>query len=128
MDKNTLRLLLHKLFFNYVFEQKGSTIGEVFTGMPAWKGGLKPGDKILAVDSVAVSNWYEMRERIIGSKNEEVQLTVLRNGKILICSIALEENVSMGNQKMIGITQYMPVKRVINYNPLEAISMAQGAH
>ena len=99
-----------------------TTIGEVFTGMPAWKGGLKPGDKILAVDSVAVSNWYEMRERIIGSKNEEVQLTVLRNGKILICSIALEENVSMGNQKMIGITQYMPVKRVIHYNPLEAIS------
>jgi regulator of sigma E protease len=99
-----------------------TTIGEVFTGMPAWKGGLKPGDKILAVDSVAVSNWYEMRERIIGSKNEEVQLTVLRNGKILIRSIALEENVSMGNQKMIGITQYMPVKRVINYNPLEAIS------
>ncbi len=99
-----------------------TTIGEVFTGMPAWKGGLKPGDKILAVDSVAVSNWYEMRERIIGSKNEEVQLTILRNGEILTRKIALEENVSLGNQKMIGISQYMPVKSVINYNPLEAIN------
>ncbi|MBP7117804.1 MAG: RIP metalloprotease RseP, partial [Candidatus Cloacimonetes bacterium] len=40
-------------------------IGEVFTGMPAWKAGLQEGDIILAVDSVAVSDWYDMRERII---------------------------------------------------------------
>ena len=99
-----------------------TTIGEVFTGMPAWRAGLKPGDKVLAVDSVNVSNWYEMREKIVGSKNDEVLLTILRDGKILQRKIALEENVSMGDQKMIGISQYMPVKSVNRYNPLQAIS------
>ena len=99
-----------------------TTIGEVFTGMPAWRAGLKPGDKVLAVDSVNVSNWYEMREKIVGSKNDEVLLTILRDGKILQRKIALEENVSMGDQKMIGISQYMPVKKVTQYNPLQAIS------
>lgn len=99
-----------------------TTIGEVFTGMPAWRAGLKTGDIVLAVDSVNVSNWYEMRERIVGSKNDEVLLTILRDGKILQRKIALEENIAMGDQKMIGISQYMPVKRVIQYNPLQAIS------
>ncbi|MEN6445091.1 MAG: RIP metalloprotease RseP [Candidatus Cloacimonas sp.] len=97
-------------------------IGEVFTGMPAWRGGLKPGDKILAVDSVNVSDWYEMRERIIGSKKEGVELTILRNGKIVKRTIALEENVSMGDQKMIGISQYMPVKSVTKYNISQAVN------
>jgi len=99
-----------------------TTIGEVFTGMPAWRAGLKTGDKVLAVDSVSVANWYEMRERIVASKKDEVQLTILREGKILTRTIALEENVSMGDQKMIGISQYMPVKSVTRYNPLQAIS------
>lgn len=40
-----------------------------------------------------------MRERIIGSKNDEVILTILRDGKILQRKIALEENVAMGDQK-----------------------------
>jgi len=99
-----------------------TTIGEVFTGMPAWRAGLKTGDKVLAVDSVSVANWYEMRERIVASKKDEVQLTILRDGKILTRTIALEENVSMGDQKMIGISQYMPVKSVTRYNPWQAIS------
>ena len=99
-----------------------TTIGEVFTGMPAWRAGLKTGDKVLAVDSVSVANWYEMRERIISSKQDEVQLTILRDGKVLTRTIALEENVSMGDQKMIGISQYMPVKSVTRYNPWQAIS------
>ena len=90
--------------------------------MPAWRAGLKTGDIVLAVDSVNVSNWYEMRERIVGSKNDEVLLTILRDGKILQRKIALEENIAMGDQKMIGISQYMPVKKVTQYNPLQAIS------
>ncbi len=45
-------------------------------------------------------------KRIIGSKNDEVLLTILRDGKMLQRRIALEENIAMGDQKMIGISQY----------------------
>jgi regulator of sigma E protease len=98
-----------------------STIGEVFTGMPAWRGGLKQGDTVLAVDSVAVSDWYAMRDRIIGSPNKEVVLTINRDGKVITRLIALEKNVAMGEQKMIGISQSMPVKSVERYSPKEAV-------
>ncbi len=56
-------------------------IGEVFTGMPAWKAGLQEGDIILAVDSVAVSDWYDMRERIIASEGNDVLVQVQRKGR-----------------------------------------------
>ncbi|MDY0152661.1 MAG: RIP metalloprotease RseP, partial [Candidatus Cloacimonas sp.] len=86
-----------------------STIGEAFTGMPAWRGGIKSGDIVLEVDSVAVADWYAMRERIIGSPNKEVLLTIKRDGKIIHRKIALEKNLAMGEHKMIGISQDQPV-------------------
>lgn len=98
-----------------------ATIGEVFTGMPAWRGGLKIGDKILEVDSLAVTDWYSMRDRIINSPNPKVMLTILRNGAIIKRSIALEKNVAMGEHKIIGISQNMPVKSVTHYNPAQAV-------
>ncbi len=96
-------------------------IGEVFTGMPAWRAGLKEGDRILAVDSIAVTDWYSMRERIIGSPKDQVRLTVQRGSKILERSIALEKNVAMGERKMIGISQFLPVKTMNHYPAGEAI-------
>ncbi len=96
-------------------------IGEVFTGMPAWRAGLKEGDKILEVDSVAISDWYSMRERIIGSPNDQVQLKVQRGNQILQRSIALEKNVTMGERKMIGISQFLPVKSENRYPAGQAV-------
>jgi len=90
--------------------QVGTVIGEVFSGMPAWRGGLKNGDKILEVDSVAVIDWYDMRERIIGSHKQEVLLKIQRGSQTLLRIIALEKNVTMGDHKVIGISQDMPVK------------------
>lgn len=90
-------------------------IGEVFTGMPAWRAGLKEGDRILAVDSMAVSDWYSMRKRIIGSPNDQVRLKVQRGSQILERSIELEQNVAMGERKMIGVSQFLPVKSVNRY-------------
>jgi regulator of sigma E protease len=96
-------------------------IGEVFSGLPAWRGGLKAGDIVLAVDSVQVSDWYDMRNRIINSKNESVTLLVKRGEQLLSRSIALEMNIAMGKQRMIGIGQSMPVKSQIQHPPIKAI-------
>ncbi|PKN72699.1 MAG: RIP metalloprotease RseP [Candidatus Cloacimonetes bacterium HGW-Cloacimonetes-3] len=102
--------------------QVDNTIGEVFTGLPAWRAGLKKGDIVIAVDSVAVADWYSMRERIIGSVNKQVELTISRKGKVLTRLIALEKNIAMGEQRMIGISQDMPVKSVTLYTPKEAVT------
>jgi len=96
-------------------------IGEVFTGMPAWRAGLKDGDIVLEVDSTVVTNWYEMRSKIIDSPRETVLLKLQRGKDILYRNIALEKNVAMGEQRMIGIAQDMPVKSVVTYTPKEAV-------
>lgn len=101
--------------------QVSAEIGEVFSGLPAWRGGLKAGDIVLAVDSVHVSDWYDMRNRIINSNKESVNLLVKRGEQVLSRSIALEMNIAMGKQRMIGIGQAMPVKSRIKHPPLKAV-------
>ncbi len=95
--------------------QVEARVGEVFTGMPAWRAGLKVGDRILAVDDTPVSDWYGMRAAIMGSTNNLVSLKLQRGSQILQRSIALETNVAMGERKMIGISQFLPVKTPVRY-------------
>lgn len=101
--------------------QVDNTIGEVFTGLPAWRAGLKQGDRVLEVDSVQVANWYEMRNRIVESPHEAVLLKVQRGKQVLYRNIALEKNIAISQQRMIGISQDMPVKSVTHYTPKEAL-------
>ena len=85
-------------------------VGEVAPGMPAYRAGLKPGDVILAVDSIDVDNWFEMRERIANNPENLVELTIDRAGEQFLIPVSLEEGLmdSQG-QKMIGITQKLPI-------------------
>ncbi len=87
-----------------------TVVGEVFSGMPAWRAGVKEGDEIVAVDSVQVSDWYEMRSLIMGSPHSKVELLIRRGDEEFIRNIDLEENISMQDQRMIGISYYMPIK------------------
>jgi regulator of sigma E protease len=98
-------------------------IGEVFSGMPAWRAGLKPGDIVLEVDSVGVNNWYDMRTRIIGSPQGNVHLLLKRDEETFSRQINLEENIASDNGRMIGISQYLPITQTVVYGPLEAVQM-----
>lgn len=96
-------------------------IGDVLSGMPAWRAGLKEGDVVLEVDSVKVNDWYEMRRRIVDSEEDKVSLLISREGKEILRHIPLEKNVSTGDQKMIGISQYFPIQEKISYSFKEAM-------
>jgi len=96
-------------------------VGEVTPGYPAWRADLHTGDRILAVDSVQVANWYQMRERITESKKSDVLLSVQRGDSLLTKLIKLEANVLYGQQKMIGITQNMPLRYTESYSPAQAV-------
>ncbi len=95
-------------------------IGSVSPGMPAYLSGLKEKDKILTVNGEKVNDWYQLRDKILHSKTDTVTLEILRNGKKLTKKVNLQENILNGN-KIIGITQYLPVKYVEKYNPIEAL-------
>ena len=84
-------------------------IGEVTPGMPAYNAGLLNQDKILSVNGEEISDWYEMREAIINAPEETVILDIQRGEKQFTKELKLEENILSGT-RIIGISQYMPVK------------------
>ncbi len=62
----------------------------------ASKSGLQKGDKITAVDSVAVAYFDEMIPLVAKKKNGTVQLTVDRNGKIISLTSKVNADGKMG--------------------------------
>ncbi|MBN2830360.1 MAG: RIP metalloprotease RseP [Candidatus Cloacimonetes bacterium] len=91
-------------------------VGEVSPGMPAFRAGLKEGDLILMVDGTPVQKWTEMRRAIINSDKSELEFVIERDGTQLTKTINREENVLSNGQKMIGISQFMPVKYKERYS------------
>jgi regulator of sigma E protease len=61
-----------------------TVIGHVVKDAPADKAGLKPGDKVLEVDGVAIHSWTSpinsLTERVVFSKGEKVELLIERPG------------------------------------------------
>jgi len=95
-------------------------IGEVAPGMAAYKAGLQDQDEIIAVDGKAVKNWYDMRDAITLNENEAITLKIKRGDDIFEKSLVPEENI-LDDNRIIGITQYMPVKYVEKYNIFESV-------
>ncbi|MDP8202304.1 MAG: RIP metalloprotease RseP [Candidatus Tenebribacter burtonii] len=97
-----------------------AVIGEVVPGMAAYKAGLMNNDEILSVDGKDVKNWYEMRTAITTNENESITLKIKRGDDIFEKSLTPEENI-LDNNRIIGVTQYMPVKYVEKYSLLKSI-------
>ncbi len=95
-------------------------IGEVAPGMAAYKSGLQDRDEILAVDGKAVNDWYDMRDAITSTENGAITLKIKRGNDIFEKSIVPEENI-LDDNRIIGITQYMPVKYVEKYNLFKSV-------
>jgi regulator of sigma E protease len=63
-------------------------IGDLEPGMPAAKAGLKPGDKIIAMDGKPVPSIQAMIDSLQQTKNKPLQLTVERGGQTLTLNVA----------------------------------------
>ena len=58
-----------------------AVVGNVSTGMPAYRGGVKEGDHILAVDGHAVERFEDIGQQLRGKVDQPVKLTMLRAGR-----------------------------------------------
>lgn len=83
-------------FFNYVlaffclwavfylgYPRMTSKIGSLISNMPAERAGLLANDRITAVDGVAVAYWDDLTRAIHAKKDQDVRLTVSRNGQTM---------------------------------------------
>jgi regulator of sigma E protease len=110
-----------RIWYSEILPLSPSVIGEVAPGMAAYKAGLMAGDSILVVNGEKVNDWYDMRELITGSESDEITLTIKRGEQTFEKSLMLEENILQDN-KIIGITQYLPVKIEERYNIVESVA------
>ena len=103
-----------------------AVIGNVSPGLPAYKAGLLSGDKILSVNGILVENWYDMREKIISTPGTEVTLEIERDGTQFSKTLKMEENV-LEDQRIIGITQTLPIKSREAYPPWMSLKIGSMA-
>lgn len=108
---------------NSVYPIADTRVGEVVPKTAAYHAKLQPGDRITAVDSVAVADWYTMREVIVNAPRDNVLLTIERDGTSFTKSLKLESSLNTGGSRAIGIMQYQPVRYDRRFNVFEAIKL-----
>ncbi len=95
---------------------------QVPVGSVASAAGLKAGDRILAIDDVEVTQFYDLIRLISPRADEEITLTVLRGDETL--SIAVTPRGEEGAGK-IGVP-LIPPSKIEHLGPVEALSAATG--
>ncbi len=100
-------------------------VGYVEKDSPAEKAGIKPFDKIVAVDGEPVKNWKEFTLKTGLKAGKEVTLTVDRNGKKIKVKLIVPENI---NKESIGIAPLIPsiIGKVLPNTPAEKAGLKPG--
>lgn len=80
-----------------------ATIAQVAESRPAWKAGIRPGDKIKAIDGVGVTDWNHMSDIIAQSGGEELDFTVEREGERMNFRLTAEIEEGI-DRYIVGIT------------------------
>ncbi|MDY6905048.1 MAG: RIP metalloprotease RseP [Thermodesulfobacteriota bacterium] len=85
--------LLAIMIFYGLFQFYGESvmlpvIGEMTESSAAAKAGLKPGDRILAINDTVVDSWDQMAERIKKSEGKTLHLSIKREGQIITLNVA----------------------------------------
>lgn len=106
------------------------TIGDIAAKSPAAESGLKIGDKLIALNGVAIKDWQAVMEFISTHPDQSAKITLLRNGK------SLELNVHIGYERTLFMQKYghlgisptftwpKDLLQTIQFPPLTAISEA----
>lgn len=116
-------------FFNSLTPVTSTVIGEVSSGMPAWRAGLKTNDKILEIDGLTVNDWTDVRQAIQNSVSEEVVIKVERSDdfevKILdFIVFPLDNPLESGSSRMIGISQALDVSVYESYSIIDSAKLS----
>jgi regulator of sigma E protease len=76
-----LILLVAALAFGIASDKSNQpVVGEVLPGSPAFVAGLRPGDRILAIDNVPITNGKSLVDRIHAALGKRLDLVYQRNG------------------------------------------------
>ncbi len=100
-------------------------VGYVEKGSYAEKAGIKPFDKIVAVDGEPVKDWKDFTVKIGMKAGKTVVIDVLREGKKISLTVKIPENIS---KEHLGISPLIPAKigKILPNSPAEKAGLQEG--
>jgi len=78
-------------------------VGQVAAGYPADRAGVKPGDRILAINGQSVTSWYDVRPLVLEAAGSELQLQLARDGEQISLAMTPEQR-DTGGDYIVGIS------------------------
>jgi regulator of sigma E protease len=103
-------------------------VGGVLAGMPAYKAGLKVGDRILAVNGHPVSAWEELPPALSVEVDKPVRLTIARAGQTFDVTVTpMNSTGGKGANGRIGIEPPRQGVYVERHGVLESLRFAAPA-
>lgn len=106
-------------------------LGQISEGGRAEAAGLRPGDRIVAVNGEAIGSWFELVDFIRKAPEQTLQITVERNGSEQSLSVTPEarteesgESIGFVGAGVEAISWPEEVLRDVSYGPIAAIPVA----
>lgn len=79
-------------------------VGSIVTGMPAYKAGLKEGDRILAVNGKTIQSWDELPAALRGTVDQRVRISLRRGARTFDVTVKpINPDGGAGQNGRIGI-------------------------
>ena len=87
-----------------------SDVGSVLPGHPAQDAGLLPGDRIVAIDGISVTQWWEMSREISAKPEKEIEIRWVRDRTTMTVRI-VPRATQVGGETVGRIGIGMPMTR-----------------
>ncbi len=105
------------LIFSLGYPTLTSQVGELLDDYPAQEAGIKPEDKIVAIDDNPVQYWEELQKIVFNKKQgQTVSLTILRNEQLHHIDVKIKmseiEDI-FGQKKNIGLIGISPSGEIV---------------
>ena len=121
-----LAALLFWLAFMIGIPALTTKVGEVKEGFPAAMGGVRSGDRIVAVDGEETKRWGDLAGRIHSSPGKTLRVTIERDGKqqdLALTPRPSREKTLLGEEVEIGLLGIVPAQEFVveRSNPFQAL-------
>lgn len=98
-----------KPYLQAVYHGDPFTVGYVVPDSAAAQAGLLAGDRIAEMDGKAVTSIDQVREHILLSPKQSLQLTVIRQGQ----SLPLSYDIPADKVEGLGVLEFAPARRIL---------------
>jgi len=97
-------------FDNFGYPVIPAVIETVTPGLPADRGGIKPGDKIISYDGTSIESWYQFMELVKRQHDHPIRFGVSRSGHVMNLLVRPENRDpgdGAGVRWSIGVTVHL---------------------